>query len=102
MLKVKTPREELQPHIDFALVELGWTEDQFLRLTPERWQQILDAWLNRERRSDRRTARICATIANCFGNNTSEEDFMPQQQDDTVMSIDEMFVALGGDLPNGK
>lgn len=94
------PREQLQPYIAFAFVEFGMSESDFLRQTPNEWMLIMEAWRNRERRTDRRVARLCSVFVG-----GSEDDFMPRLSfEDEEQSVDEMIESLkaAGQKQNGK
>ncbi len=100
----KSPRDEIQPFIDFAFVEFGMSEDEFLRQTPIQWHRIMGAWLIKERRENIRTARICSTLANVFGNQTTIEDFMPRDdsEEETEQTPDQMLYALASVAPKSN
>jgi len=76
---METLRQILQSDVDLAFVELGLSEEEFLRQTPRQWQRRKNLLLEREKRADRRIARICAALAWVNGNSTvTEEDFIPR------------------------
>ena len=92
---MQTLREQIQPDIDFAFVEFGLPEEQFLLQTPREWQRRIEAWQRREARTDRRVARLCMVMAWCAGDEQATEDtFMPQPIDDTPQTPEEMIAAL--------
>ena len=99
-----SPREHLQPYIAFAAVELGWDEKRFMSQTPLEWYAIMEAWMDRERRVDRRFARVCMVIANVYGNNLTEDDFMPKTQEEIEQGqdFDEMIMALSSVAPKAN
>lgn len=89
--------QQLEPAIDFAFVEFGLSEEEFLRQTPREWQRRMRAWQQKEDRANRRTARICTVLAWCHGNSeATEDDFMPHSVDEEEeeQSFDEMVIIL--------
>lgn len=71
------------------------SKESWLSQTPGEWAGIMEAWLKRERRADRRVARICAVLVG-----GSEEDFMPRlPSEEEDQTIDEMFVVLQSAAP---
>lgn len=69
----------------FALVELGLSKAEFLKLTPAEWDSILHAWGRSQERHDRRTARVCMVLANSWRGTDdkllTEDDFLPKTQE---------------------
>lgn len=91
-----SPREQLQPFIDLAFVEFGMREDEFLAQTPIQWDRRFEALLDREKRIDRRIARLCLVIAKSQGaEGVSENTFMPGYQEEIEeQTTDEIFSTL--------
>lgn len=88
--------QSLEPDIDFAFVEFGLSEEQFLRQTPREWQRRVHAWRQKQDREDRRTARVCMVLAWCHGDHDAIEDnFMPKPVREEEQSPEEMLAVLG-------
>ncbi len=72
-------RDNLKAEIAFARVNLGMSREEFMRQTPEEWEEAVKAWQAKEERENRRFARICMVLAWSAGNTEATEmDFVPQ------------------------
>ena len=73
--------------VAFSVVE-GWTTipyDTFMALSPvdPLYKSLLDAYKQKESRSDARTALLCSVMANCMSSGTKKsevKDFMPRDK----------------------
>ena len=73
--------------VAFSVVE-GWTTipyDTFIGLSPvdPLYTALINAYKDKERRSDARTALICSVMANCMGSGKKQytvKDFLPQDK----------------------
>ena len=73
--------------VAFSVVE-GWTTipyDTFMGLSPidPLYKSLLNAYREKERRADARTALLCSVMANCMGSGKKQytvKDFLPQDK----------------------
>jgi hypothetical protein len=85
--------KEMTAHdiVAFAIVELNVPvalEDLYkMSPTDPLYKSLINAWKEKERREDFRTALLCAVIANCMGGGKKKyepKDFMPQEAKSTT------------------
>jgi len=65
----------------------GITDDDFWKLDPAKLNTLLDRYNTEEEIKDRRTALICAVLANCHRDPQKKaftvDDFMPTRKEET-------------------
>ena len=84
--------KEITAHdiVAFAIVELNVpvAMQDLYKMSPNDplYKALINAWKQKERRADGRTALICSVIANCMGGGKKKyepKDFMPQEEKST-------------------
>ena len=71
---------KLRAESRWALVNLGLGPREFFSLTPAEWDDIVRLWIERERREDRRFAKLALHLAHIHG--AQRKDKRPVTLDD--------------------
>jgi hypothetical protein len=81
---VQTPEEyveEIEEWEVWARVELGMRSDEFYALTPGKFYKYVHQWKDKEKRIDRKFARIGVYLARVHGNEqVTEDQLMPVER----------------------